>query len=73
LTKVRDYRIEMMPSLRAALNRANETWMVFETHAMRVAQDAIAVRAVLPLFGGTLEAADILSALGLVVVAIGVT
>jgi hypothetical protein len=47
--------------------------MVFETHAVTVAQDAKAVWAVLPLVGGTLEATDILSALGLVVVAIGVT
>ena len=65
--------IEVMPSLRAALNRANEARMVFETHAVRVAQDAVAVRAVLLLLGGTREAADIPSALRLVVVAIGVT
>jgi hypothetical protein len=47
--------------------------MVFETHPMTVAPDAKAVGAA-PLFlRGTREAADILSALGLVVVAIGVT
>ena len=39
----------------------------------QVAQDAVAVWAALLLLGGTLEAADILPALGLVVVAIGVT
>jgi len=40
--------------------------MVFETHAVRVAQDTEAVRAVLLLFRGTRETADILQALGLV-------
>jgi hypothetical protein len=47
--------------------------MVFETHAVTITQDAVAVRAVLALLWGTREAADILPALGLVVVAIGVT
>jgi hypothetical protein len=47
--------------------------MVFETHAVTIAQDAVAVRAVLLLVGWTLEAADILSALRLVVIAIGAT
>ena len=47
--------------------------MVFETHAVRVAQDAKAVWAA-PLFlGWTLQATDILPALGLVVVAVGMT
>jgi hypothetical protein len=47
--------------------------MVFETHAVRVAQDTVAVGAALLLFGWTREAADILPALGLIVVTIGVT
>jgi hypothetical protein len=28
--------IEVIPSLGAALDRTNEAWMVFETHAVRV-------------------------------------
>src|SRR5919204_6386195 len=63
--------IEVMPRLRAALNGSNEARVVFETHVVTVAQDAKAVRAALALLGWTLEAADILAALGLVVVAIG--
>src|SRR5712691_3353088 len=62
-----------MPRLRAALNGSNEARVVFETHAVTGAQDAKAVRAGLALLGGTREAADILPALRLVVVAIGVT
>src|SRR5215470_12360373 len=65
--------IEVMPRLGAALDRTNEARMVFETHAVRVAQDAVAVWAALLLLGRTLEATDILPALCLVVVAIGVT
>ncbi len=65
--------IEVMPRLRAALNGSNEARVVFETHAVTIAQDAKAVRAALALLGGTREAADILPALRLVVVAIGVT
>ena len=65
--------IEVLPRLGATLNRPNEARMVFEAHAVRVAQDAKAVRAVLALLWGTREATDILSALGLVVVAMGVT
>jgi len=62
-----------MPRLRAALNGSNEARVVFATHAVTGAQDAKAVRAALALLGGTREATDILSALGLGVVAIGVT
>lgn len=47
--------------------------MVFEAHAMTVAQNAKAVWAVLLLLGRTLEATDILPALRLVVIAIGMT
>jgi hypothetical protein len=47
--------------------------MVLEPHTVTIAQDAVAMRAVLALLGGTREAADILPTLGLVVVAIGVT
>jgi hypothetical protein len=65
--------IEVLPSLRAALNRSNEAWMGFETHAVTVAQNTVTVWAVLLLLGRTLEAADVLPALGLVVVAVGVT
>jgi hypothetical protein len=65
--------IEVMPCLGAALNRPNKAWMVFETHAVRVAQDAVAVGAALLLLGRTLQATDILPTLGLIVVAIGVT
>jgi hypothetical protein len=65
--------IEVMPSLRATLDRPNEARMVFETHAVRVTQDAEAVWAALLLLGGTLEATAILPALCLVVIAIGVT
>ena len=46
--------------------------MVFETHTVRVAQGAVTVRAVPLLLRGTLETADILSALSFVVVAIRV-
>ena len=63
--------IEIMPRFGATLNRANEAWVIFETHAVIVAQNAGAVRAAPLLLGGTLETADILSALRLVVVAIG--
>ena len=65
--------IEVMPCLGATLNRANEAWMIFEMHAVTVAQDAVAVRAALLLLGWTREAADVLPTLGLVVVAIRVT
>ena len=65
--------IEVMPRLGAALDGPDEAWMVFETHAMTVAQDAIAVWAALLFLGWTLQATDILPALRLVVVAIGVT
>ena len=65
--------LEVIPRLGAALDRTDEARVVFETHAVTVAQDAKAVRAALALLGGTLEAADILAALGLVVGAIRVT
>ena len=65
--------IEVRPRLRAALHGSNEARVVCETHAVTGAQDAKAVRAALALLGGTLEAADILAALGLVVGAIRVT
>jgi hypothetical protein len=51
--------IEVMPCLGAALNRPNQAGMVFETHAMRVAQDAVAVGAALLLLGRTWQATDI--------------
>ena len=62
-----------MPNLGAALDRANEARMLFETHAMTVAQDAVAVWALLLLIRGTRQTADILPTLRLVVIAIGVT
>jgi hypothetical protein len=65
--------VEVIPRLRAALNRANEAWVVFETHAVTVAQDAVAVRAAFLLLGRTWQATDILPALSLVVITIGVT
>ena len=65
--------IEVRPRLGAALDRPDQARMVFETHAMTVAPDAEAVWAV-PLFlGWTWQATDILAALGLVVVAVGMT
>jgi hypothetical protein len=65
--------IEVMPRLGAALDGPDKTWMVFEAHAVRVAQNAKAVGAALLLLGRTWQATDILAALGLVVVAIGMT
>ena len=65
--------IETLPRLRAALDRPNETRVVFERHPMAIAQDAVAVRAVLPFLERTREAADILPRVRLVIVAIGVT
>ena len=65
--------LEVMPRLGTALDRPNEAWMVFATHAVRITQDTEAVWATLVLLGGTRETTDILPALGLVVVAIGVT
>src|SRR4249919_858433 len=47
--------------------------MLFETHAVTVAQDAVTVWTAPLLLGGTRETTDILPALRLVVVAIGVT
>ena len=47
--------------------------MVCERHPMAIAQDAGAVRAVLPVLERTREAADILPRVRLVIVAIGVT
>src|SRR6266849_7228374 len=35
--------VEALPSLGAALAGSNEAWMVFECHAMTIAQDAVAV------------------------------
>jgi len=65
--------VKVMPGLGATWDGPNETRVVFEAHAVRVAQDAVAVWTTLLLLGGTLQATDILPALGLVVVAIGVT
>jgi hypothetical protein len=65
--------IEVMPRLGAALDGPDEAWMVFEAHAVRVAQNAKAVGAALLLLGRTWQATDILPTLGLVVVAIRVT
>src|SRR5512134_4158700 len=65
--------IEVMPRLGAALDGPDEAWMVFEAHAVRVAQNAKAVWAAPLLLGRTWHATDILPTLGLVVVAIRVT
>src|SRR6516162_769765 len=65
------YRGHATPWNRAG--SAQEAWMVCETHAVRITQDTEAVWATLLLLGGTRETTDILPALGLVVVAIGVT
>jgi hypothetical protein len=65
--------IEVMPRLGAALDGPDEAWMVFEAHAVRVAQNAKAVGAAPLLLGRTWQATDILPTLGLVVVAIRVT
>ena len=51
--------IEVMPRLGAALDRPNETRMLFETHAVTVAQDAVTVWTALLLLGGTRETTDI--------------
>src|SRR4029450_2026498 len=66
-------RIEALPRWGAALDGSNEAGVVFERHAMTIAQDAVAVRAVLLLLGGARSAADILPTVGLIVVAIGAT
>src|SRR5687768_13959816 len=47
--------------------------MVTEAHAVAIAEHPVSVRAVLLFLGWARETADILPALGLVVVAIGVT
>jgi hypothetical protein len=47
--------------------------MVPEGHAAAISEHSVSMRAVLLLLGGTLEAADILPTLGLVVVAIRAT
>src|SRR5262250_87123 len=65
-------RVETLPRWGTALHRPNEARVVFETHAVRVAQDTKAVRAMSPLVGRTWQAADVLPALSLIVVAIGV-
>jgi hypothetical protein len=65
--------IEIVPGFGATLNGSNETRMVFETHAVTVAQDAVAVWATLLLLGRAWQATDILATFALVVVAIGVT
>src|SRR5918999_1884949 len=57
--------VELLPSLAAALNGSNQARVVVETHTVRVAQNAKAVRAVPPLAGWTGQAADVLPALGL--------
>jgi hypothetical protein len=45
--------------------------MVFETHTVAIAQNAVSMRAMLLLLGWTREATDVLPTLGLIVVAIG--
>ena len=47
--------------------------MITEAHAVAVAQHPVSMRTVLLLLGWTLEAADVLPTLSLVVVAIGAT
>jgi hypothetical protein len=59
--------------LAAPLNGSDQTWMVTEGHAVTIAKDPVSMRAVLLLLGWAREAADILPALCLVVVAIGAT
>src|SRR5512145_2837670 len=49
--------VEALPSLGAALDGSNEARMVCERHAVALAQDAEALRAVLLLLGGALQAA----------------
>lgn len=60
--------IEPLPGLRAPLNQANQAGMLFGCHTVTIAQDSIAVWAVLLLLGWTWEAADILPGVGLIVI-----
>jgi hypothetical protein len=62
-----------MPGLHAALEWAKEAGMVFATHTVPGTQDAVAAWAASLRLGRTWETADILPALGLVVVALGMT
>src|SRR5262249_8370845 len=65
--------IEALPCWGAALDRPNETRMISERHPMAIAQDAKGVGAVLLLLRRTVQAADILPTVSLIVVAIGAT
>jgi hypothetical protein len=66
-------RIEDLPGFGPPLNGANQAWVLVEGHAVRIASDLLSVRTLRPFGKGTLEAADILAAVGLVVVAARVT
>ena len=64
-------RVEDLPGLRFPLNGANKAWVLGERHPVRIAADLLAMRTPHPFLWGTRQAADILAAVGLVIVPVG--
>ncbi len=67
------HRIEDLPGLGPSLDGANQARVLMEGHRVRIAMDLRAMRTPLPFLGRALQAADVLTAVALVVVTVRAT